>query len=30
MLKGGPEWALSLPLSRLFRHCKQAETLFKR
>lgn len=27
ILKSGPEWALSLPLSRFFRHCQQAKTL---
>ncbi|EBS4242007.1 hypothetical protein DQC02_23945, partial [Salmonella enterica subsp. enterica serovar Montevideo] len=28
--KGGPQWAMSLPLSQLYRHCRQAEKIIKR
>ncbi|EDV6674672.1 hypothetical protein BFV13_003265 [Salmonella enterica subsp. enterica serovar Norwich] len=28
--KGGPQWAFGLPLSQLYRHCRQAEKIIKR
>ncbi|HDJ1974101.1 TPA: hypothetical protein PPU41_003762 [Salmonella enterica subsp. enterica] len=28
--KSGPEWALTLPLGQLYRHCRQASELLKR
>ncbi|BCA72612.1 hypothetical protein JE86ST05C_06420 [Escherichia coli] len=27
--KSGPEWALNLPLSQLYRHCRQTEKILR-